>query len=80
MATTNVHSLNTISALVCHINYFVRAALKVLQGDLLKAQAKYSFDHPPLLSQQDSEKLLNKTRTDVENFASLIEKLPELKL
>lgn len=54
--------------------------LKVLKGEPLDAHDKYSFDNPPILSQQDWEKLLDKTWTDAENFASLIEQLPESKL
>jgi hypothetical protein len=79
-ATTKVDSLNTIVALVFHINYFVSAVLKVLQGNSLDAHDKYSFDHPPIRSQQDWENLLDKTWKDAENFATLIEQLPESKL
>ena len=79
-ATTQVHSFNTIAALVYHINYFIDAALKVLQGGPLDAKDKYSFDHPPIRSQKDWEKLLAKTWADAENFANLIEELPEHKL
>ncbi len=79
-ATTQVYSFNAIATLVYHMNYYVSAVLKVLQGEPLNARDKYSFDHPPILSQQDWEKLLDKTWTDAENFASLIEQLPESKL
>ena len=79
-ATTKVYSFNTIAALVYHMNYYVSAVLKVLQGEPLNASDKYSFDHPPILSQQEWEKLLNKTWTDAENFAILLEQLPESKL
>ncbi len=79
-ATTQVYSLNTIAALVYHINYFVDAVVKVLQGEPLNAHDKYSFDLPPILSQQDWEILLDKTWADAENFAGLIEQLPESKL
>ena len=79
-ATTQVYSFNTIAALVYHTNYYVSAVLKVLQGGSLDAHDKYSFDHPSIHSQQDWEKLLNKTFDDAENFAILIEKLPETKL
>ena len=79
-ATTQVHSLNTIAALVFHINYYVSAMLKVLQGGPLDAHDKYSFDLPPVLSQEDWEKLLDKLWADAENFASLVEQLPESKL
>ena len=79
-ATTKVYSFNTIAALVYHMNYYVTAVLKVLQGGPLDAHDKYSFDLPAILSQEDWEKLLNKIWTDAENVASLIEQLPESKL
>ncbi len=76
-ATTKIDSLNTIAALVYHINYYVSAVLKVLQGGLLDAHDKYSFDHTPILSQADWENLLTNTWADAENLASLVEQLPE---
>lgn len=79
-ATTQVYSFNTIAALVYHMNYFVSAVSKVLQGGPLDAHDKYSFDLPPILSQEDWGKLLNKTWADAESFAGLIEQLPESKL
>jgi hypothetical protein len=79
-ATTKIYSLNTIAALVYHINYYVSAVLKVLEGGPLDAHDKYSFDLPLIQSDEDWEKLLTKTWTDAKNFANLIEQLPEGKL
>lgn len=79
-ATTRVHSLNTIALLVYHINYYVVAALKVLQGGPLDAHDKYSFDCPSIQSQEDWENLLNRTWADAELFANLVEQFPESKL
>ncbi len=79
-ATTQIHSLNTIAALVFHMNYFVDAVLKVLRGGPLDAHDKFSFDMPPVRSEEDWQKLLDKTWTDAETFAQLIEQLPENKL
>ena len=62
------------------MNYYVNAILKVLEGGPLDAHDKYSFDHPPVLSEEDWEKLLDKTWKDAERFASLVEQLPENKL
>ncbi len=76
-ATTKVHDFNTIAALVYHTNYYVSAVLKVLQGQSLDASDKFSFDLPPIQSQADWENLLYKTWTDAENFACLLEQLPE---
>lgn len=79
-ATTKIHSFNTIATLVYHMNYYVSAVLKVLQGEALNAKDEYSFNHPPILSQEDWINLLDKTWDDAENFALLIEQLPESKL
>ncbi len=79
-ATTQVDSFHTIATLVYHMNYYVSAVLKVLQGGPLDAKDEYSFDLPPIRSREDWEKLLDKTWTDAEDFASLIEQLPESKL
>lgn len=79
-ATTQVYSFNTIATLVYHTNYYVDAVLKVLQGGSLDAKDKYSFDHPPIQSQEEWEKMLDKVWADAEKFAGLIEQLPENKL
>ncbi len=79
-ATTKVYSFNTIAALVFHINYYVSAVQKILLGEPLNAKDKYSFDLPPIQSEEDWEKLLNETWRNAENFATLIEQLPDSKL
>ena len=79
-AVTQVYSLNTIATLVYHTNYYVSAVSKVLQGECLDAKDKFSFEHPPIQSQGDWQNLVDKTFSDAENFATLIEQLPESKL
>lgn len=79
-AVAKVGSLNTIAMLVYHINYYVDAVTKVLQGGPLDAKDKYSFDLPPIGSQEDWQKLVEKSLTHAENFAILIEQLPESRL
>lgn len=79
-ATTKLHSFNTIAALLYHINFYVRAVGTVLQGESLQASDKYSFDHPPILSKKDWEKLQDTLWADAEQFARLILQLPEHKL
>jgi len=76
-ATTEVNSFNTIATLVFHVNYYVGAVLKVLQGGPLEASDKYSFDHPPVRCQSDWDGMLEKTWADAEQLAGLIEQLPE---
>lgn len=79
-ATTKIASLNTIAALVFHINYYIDAVSGVLEGKPLTAKDKYSFDCPPVQSQKDWEDLLNKAWDDAEKFARLIEQMPESRL
>ncbi len=79
-ATTQVYSFNTIATLVFHSNYYVSAVIKVLEGEPLNARDQDSFDHPPIHSQQDWESFLDGVWEEAENFASLIEQLPQSKL
>lgn len=76
-AITQVHTFNTIATLTFHVNYYVDAVLKVLQGGPLDADDKYSFDHPPITSEEDWQRLLDKSWSDAENLAARIEKMPE---
>lgn len=79
-ATQQVYELNTIATLVFHTSYYISAVLKVLQGEPLQAHDKYSFDLPPIHSQEEWESLLHKTWADAESLAALVEQLPEAKL
>ncbi len=79
-AITKVHSFNTIATLVFHVNYFVSAAMEVLEGRALNANDKFSFDHPPINSAEDWQRMLDKTLVDAEKFAVLLETLPESRL
>lgn len=79
-ATQQVYSFNTIAVLTYHVNYYVDVAMKVLEGHPLEGKDEISFNCPPIASQEDWEKLLDKVWSDAEKFAALIEQLPEEKL
>jgi len=79
-AITKVHSFNTIATLVFHTNYYVEAITRVLKGQPLIAKDVYSFAHPPITSQEDWDAMLNKTWQEAEEFANLVEQLPDIKL
>lgn len=76
-ATTQIHSLNTIATLVYHTHYFIDAVSGVLDGEPLTSQDKYSFDHPPVNSEEDWQKLLRKVWKSARKFADQIEELPD---
>ncbi|MCA8996119.1 MAG: hypothetical protein KDA80_04020 [Planctomycetaceae bacterium] len=73
-------SFHTIAALVFHVNDFVNATIAVLKGGPLDASDQLSFNCPPISSEGDWKALLQKTRTDAEELANLIEQMPEEQL
>lgn len=79
-ATKQVSSFNTIASLVYHVNYYVRAVLKVLKGGPLDAHDKYSFDLSPIESHRDWENLLENIWADAEDLACSVEQMPESRL
>lgn len=79
-AVAKVGSLNTIVALVYHIDYYVCAITRVLEGKPIAANDKFSFDHPEISSQEDWQMLLNKSWENATHLASLIEAFPDNRL
>jgi len=79
-ANAKIDSFNTIAALAFHINYYVGAILKVLEGGPLNASDQFSFDHPPFETQQAWNDFLQKMWRDAEAFAKLVEQLPDERL
>ena len=80
IATTKFASLNTIALLAQHIHYYINGVKNVFKGGSLDIRDKYSFDFPPIQSQSEWENFLNTFFTDAEEFALLIEQMPEEKL
>jgi hypothetical protein len=65
------------SRIICMLNITLHCTIIT---EPLNAKDEYSFSHTPINSEEDWQALLNKTFTEAENFASFVEKLPELKL
>ena len=80
IATAKFNSLNTIALLAQHIHYYINGIKNVFKGGSLDIKDKYSFDFLPIQSQNEWETFLTKLWTDAEEFASLIEQMPEGKL
>lgn len=79
-ASTKVYDLNTIAVLVFHMNYYVSAVLKVLEGGVLEASDQLSFNAPAINSEEDWQKLVDKALMEAERFALQIEGLKEEQL
>lgn len=80
IATTKLQNLNTIATLAQHIHYYIKGVKNVLLGGHLEISDKYSFDFPEMNSQKEWETFLTAFWNDAEEFATLIEKMPEKKL
>ena len=79
-ATSKTGPFNTIAALTFHIHYYIAGMLQVFQGGPLAIRDKYSFNMPPVQSQQDWEQLLDKFWSDAEKFAALAGQMTDEKL
>ncbi|MEJ2545113.1 MAG: hypothetical protein P8Y99_13685 [Calditrichaceae bacterium] len=79
-ATTKLGSMNSIAVLAFHIDYYIAGILNVFENGKLEISDKYSFNMSPIKSQEDWEKLYNKTWIDAEKLAILVKQMPENKL
>ncbi|OYU80571.1 MAG: DUF1572 domain-containing protein [Flavobacterium sp. BFFFF1] len=78
MATAKVGNLNTIAVLAQHIHYYIAGLNTVFSHGTLGISDKYSFDFPPMESQQQWDNFLDRLWSDAEKFASAVEQmLPE---
>lgn len=72
-AIRQVGNLNTIAVLTYHINYYIAGILPVFDGGPLEIRDKYSFDLPPLRSEQDWVQLRADLLHNAELFAQRVE-------
>ena len=76
-AIAKVDSLNTIADLVFHINYYIDGVANVLEGGSLDIRDKYSFDAPPINSEEDWKNRIEKFCKDSDRFIMLIGKMSD---
>lgn len=80
IATTQIKNLNTISLLAQHIHYYINGINNVFKGGTLDIKDKFSFDFPPINSQQEWQDFLSKFWNATEEFASFVAQMPDKKL
>ena len=80
MATQKIDSLNTIADLAQHIHYYISGILNVFNRGTLDINDKYSFDFPPIESQEQWNLFLEKFWNDTERFAVFVEQMKNEKL
>lgn len=79
-ATQQVGSLNTIARLIFHINYYLAGILNVFNGGDLEIRDKYSFDLPPIESEEDWQQLVQEFLSNAEQFVEAVGKMSDSKL
>lgn len=77
IAVSKFQSLNTIAALAQHIHYYINGIGNVYITGKLEISDKYSFDFPPITSQNDWEDFLTRFWEDTERLATYIERMTE---
>lgn len=80
IATSKIDSLNTIAVLAQHIHYYIAGLLNVFKSGALDIKDKYSFDFPPISTQEQWESILHKFFSDTEELTQLVAELPDQKL
>ncbi|MCD2259498.1 DUF1572 domain-containing protein [Psychroserpens luteolus] len=79
-AIQKIDDFNTIADITFHIHYYIEGVAKVLEGGSLDIKDKFSFDSPPIKSQQDWKNLVNKFCSDSERFIELVKDMDNEKL
>jgi len=76
-AIQKIGDLNTIAALTFHINYYLAGLLNVFKNGKLEIKDKYSFDLPPIQSEEDWNLLIQEFLSNSELFINEIEQMNE---
>lgn len=79
-ATEKIKDLNTIAILTQHIHYYIKGINQVLEGGNLEIRDSYSFDFPPIQSEEDWQVVLENFWADSENFYQNLMKISDEKL
>ncbi|MEZ4946298.1 MAG: hypothetical protein R2804_12260 [Cyclobacteriaceae bacterium] len=79
-ATQKIDSLNTIAALTYHVNYYLGGILNVFNGGQLEIRDKYSFDLPPIHTEEDWTALVNQYLSNAKQFITHVETMDDTKL
>lgn len=77
IAVSPIQDLNTIAALAQHVHYYINGINQVFKGGTLDIKDQFSFDFPPIRSQEQWNNFLTKFWNDAETFASFVEQMPD---
>ena len=79
-AVQKIGELNTIAALVFHVNYYLVGLNLVFNGGPLEIRDEFSFDLPPITSASDWKKLVDELIQNSKLFVENVEHMDDAKL
>ena len=80
MANTKYQSLNSIALLAFHLKYYLEGVMNVFKGGPLVIRDKYSYDMPPITSQEEWDTMRENIYRNAEYFIYLVEQMPTSQL
>lgn len=80
IATQKIDTLHTISELAQHLHYYLNGIKEAIAHGKLEIRDAYSFDFPPMASQEQWEAFQNRFWKDTEQLAQLVEKMTDAEL
>lgn len=75
MAVAKYNSLNSIAMLAFHINYYLEGLMTVFNGGSLDIKDKFSYDMPPISSQEEWDAMRSGIYRNAECFVELVEQM-----
>lgn len=76
-AIHKVDNLNTVAVLTYHINYYLAGILNAFKTGKLEIHDKYSFDLPPIESEENWRQLVKEFLSNAEKFAAYVEQIDD---
>jgi acyl-CoA-binding protein len=76
-AITIVNSYNTTAMLVFYTSYYLIGIMNILKGGTLDIRDRFSYELSPIKSAEDWQELKNKSFDEAEEYARLIEEMPD---
>jgi hypothetical protein len=80
MANAKYESLNTIALLAFHLNYYLEGVMNVFKGGTLDIRDKFSYEMPPITSQEEWDTLRENIYRNAEYFVYLVNQMPASQL
>jgi hypothetical protein len=79
-ASRKIGQLNSIAALTYHINYYLKGIIHLLENGRLEIHDRFSFDLPPINSENVWRSLVKEFLTNSEKFIGHVKQFSDEKL